>query len=276
MDIYQEIARLSQENQPFVLATVVKIAGSVPGKVGFKLLVRPDGTATGTVGGGELEQRVIAESLNRLKTGESGLKEYLLTEKAEGLAPSEAEIVPMMCSGKTWIYYEVSHTLPTVYLFGGGHVGQALAYFLAKLDYRIVLVDNRREFATPEMNPHASERVYRDYREFAREFEPAPDSFVVVMTQGHGYDYDVVKILYQRELPLKYIGVIASRAKSAGLMKHLKKDFGADVDLRRLYSPIGLDIGGDTESEIALSIAAEIQAIRFGRKVPHLGRSGGR
>jgi xanthine dehydrogenase accessory factor len=113
MDIYHEIARLKQENQPFVLTTIVKTAGSVPGRVGFKMIVREDGTTVGTVGGGELEQRVIEQALERLHSGESGLKEYLLREDATGPETvGQAEVVPMMCSGKTWIYYEVSKPDP--------------------------------------------------------------------------------------------------------------------------------------------------------------------
>ncbi len=271
MDIFQEVAQLKQKNLPFVLATVVKIAGSVPGRVGFKMLVREDGSTLGTVGGGELERRVTQEALERLQIGESGLKEYLLREDSEGPQKvGQAEVVPMMCHGKMWIFYEVSQTRPTVYLFGGGHVGQALSAFLRQLNYTIVLIDNREEFASEERNPHATERVFRDYVEYAREFQPQPNSFAVIMTQGHNYDYQVLKTLYQRKLPLRYIGIIASRAKANGLIRNLKEDFGEEIDLSRIFTPVGLDIGGDTESEIALSIASEIQAIRFERNVPHL------
>ncbi len=271
MDIFQEVAQLKQKNLPFVLATVVKISGSVPGRVGFKMLVREDGSTLGTVGGGELERRVTQEALERLQIGESGLKEYLLREDAEGPQKvGQAEVVPMMCHGKMWIFYEVSQTRPTVYLFGGGHVGQALSAFLRQLNYTIVLIDNREEFASEERNPHATERVFRDYVEYAREFQPQPNSFAVIMTQGHNYDYQVLKTIYQRKLPLRYIGIIASRAKANGLIRNLKEDFGEEIDLSGIFTPVGLDIGGDTESEIALSIASEIQAIRFERNVPHL------
>jgi xanthine dehydrogenase accessory factor len=149
-------------------------------------------------------------------------------------------------------------------------VGQALSYFLNRLGYSITLIDNREEFASETMNPHATQRILSDYVEFARQFQPLPNSFAVIMTQGHNYDYDVLKTLYQRQLPLRYIGIIASRAKARGLIRNLQKDFGKATSLENIYTPIGLDIGGDTESEIALSIAAEIQAIRFGRAVPHL------
>ena len=90
------------------------------------------------------------------------------------------------------------------------------------------------------------------------------------MTQGHNYDYEILKVLYKRKLTLRYIGVIASKSKSAGLIKKLKQDFGDNIDLSNLYTPIGLKIGGSTEKEIALSIASELQAIRHGEEVAHM------
>lgn len=271
MSILEQMSEMEKKNQPFAVAMVVKTSGSVPGKVGFKMLVDATGKSSGTVGGGELEQRVIAECLSRLNEGESGMQEYILREKPGDKAQAgEAEIVPMMCNGRVLIYYEVFRNRTPVYIFGGGHVGQALSAILANLGYHLVLVDNREDFVTGETNPHFHERHLAQYPDFAREFSPPPDSFVVIMTQGHSYDYETLREIWKRNLPLKYIGVIASKSKSAGLIKNLQRDFGGKIDLTRLYSPIGLDIGGNTESEIALSIAAEIQAVRFGKNARHL------
>lgn len=271
MSILEQMSEMEKKNQPFAVAMVVKTSGSVPGKVGFKMLVDATGKSSGTVGGGELEQRVIAECLSRLNEGESGMQEYILREKPGDKAQAgEAEIVPMMCNGRVLIYYEVFRNRTPVYIFGGGHVGQALSAILANLGYHLVLVDNREDFVTGETNPHFHERHLAQYPDFAREFSPPPDSFVVIMTQGHSYDYETLREIWKRNLPLKYIGVIASKSKSAGLIKNLQRDFGGKIDLTRLYSPIGLDIGGNTESEIALSVAAEIQAVRFGKNARHL------
>ena len=271
MSILEQMSEMEKKNQPFAVAMVVKTSGSVPGKVGFKMLVDATGKSSGTVGGGELEQRVIAECLSRLNEGESGMQEYILREKPSDKAQAgEAEIVPMMCNGRVLIYYEVFRNRTPVYIFGGGHVGQALSAILANLGYHLVLVDNREDFVTGETNPHFHERHLAQYPDFAREFSPPSDSFVVIMTQGHSYDYETLREIWKRNLPLKYIGVIASKSKSAGLIKNLQRDFGGEIDLTRLYSPIGLDIGGNTESEIALSVAAEIQAVRFGKNARHL------
>ena len=263
MSIYEEVTRLEQENRPFVLATVVEQKGSVPGKVGFKMLVREDGSISGTVGGGAIEKEVIREALQRLRENRSGLQEYLLS-KNKTEAPGDARVVPMMCNGKVWVYYEVHGSLPTVYVFGGGHVGQALLYFLKPLGYHRVLIDNREEFANPEKNPHASEWIFSDYEKYARGFQPAPGSFAVILTHGHVHDHAIARAIFERRLDLAYVGVIASRNKAASLRKYLQEELGKEVDLSRLHSPVGLNIGGTTATEIALSIAAEIQAVRYG------------
>lgn len=270
-NLFEKMSELSRQNQAFAVATVTKTAGSVPGKVGFKMIVESNGKIAGTVGGGELEQRVVKECLTRIKSGLSGLQEYILQEKkTRPKVNGNVEIIPMMCSGRVWIYYDVPTLQTPIYLFGGGHVGQALSYFLAKLNFHIILIDNREEFISEQKNPSAHERFHEDYIKYAKVFNPQEEAFIVIMTQGHGYDYAILKEIYQRKLKLKYIGIIASHAKSVKLIQKLKKDFGKNVNISNIYTPIGLDIGGNTESEIALSIAAEIQAINFGKNVSHL------
>ena len=271
MDIHAQISRLNNENKPYVLATIVKAEGSVPGKIGFKLLYRPENKITGTVGGGALEQQIIRDCQARLENNTSGSQEYILSDKlTAGMKSENSQLIPMMCQGRVWVYFEVHQVLPTVYIFGGGHVGQALSYFLAKLKFRIILVDNRVEFASPETNPHAHQHVHDNYIEFSSKFEPPSNSFIVIITHGHQHDYEILKNIYQRQLPVKYVGVIASRSKATQLKKQLFNDLGDKLNLANLFTPIGLELGGSTENEIALSIAAEIQAILFNKTVPHL------
>lgn len=262
MNIYKEILRLEETNSPFVVATVIASEGSVPGKVGFKLLIKSDSATTGTIGGGALETEVIKESLKRLSENSSGMKEYILSDnpeiKTEGLS-----VVPMKCSGKVAIFYEVYKGLSTVYIFGGGHVGNALLYYLSPLKYHTVLIDNRKEFANSEKNPNAKEIILKDYPEYANEFKPDKSFYAVILTHEHKFDYQILKALYERDLEFKYIGVIASRSKAASMIDNLKKDLGEDIDLSRLHTPVGLKIGGNTAEEIALAIVAEIQSVKY-------------
>ena len=275
MDINEKIFRLSKHNLPFVSATVVKTSGSTPGKIGFKMLVEKDGSKIGTVGGGFLEKDVVEECLLRIKSQESGVKEYLLadTNEAKGDSGHETMATPMICGGSVWIYFEAPRTKTPVYIFGAGHVGTALSQFLFPLNYRVTLLDNRAGFADEERDSHLEETLCCDYHSFCDSFDPPEDSFVAIMTHGHEHDYQILSRLYRRKCSLKYIGVIASRSKAVAMIKKLRKEMGRDLDISNLHTPIGLDIGGNSAAEIALAIAAEIQAVRHGKQSVHMRQS---
>ena len=163
------------------------------------------------------------------------------------------------------VYYEGEQNLPPVYIFGGGHVGQALIDILKNLKYHIILIDNRQEL----FEMAKSKGVYcvlSDYNDYVEKFIPPDDSYFVIMTYGHQFDYEILRTLYKRELVKKYAGVIASGAKAAGIIKSLNSELGDNVDLTKLHTPIGLKIGGDTAYEIALSVAAQLQSVRYEKK----------
>lgn len=261
MNIYEKISELLKQNKPFVLATVIKTDGSTPGKVGFKMIIETEDKTFGTVGGGMIEKEVISEALKRMKDRESGIVEYLLSGDAP-FDKTQAKVLQMSCSGRCWIFYEIFDMRPTVYVFGGGHVGQALLKQLSLIDYYKVLIDNRPEFANKDINPFADEIILADYIEYASTFLPAEDSFIVIMTHGHTYDLDILKKIYERKIKVKYIGVIASKSKAQKIKNEIKENFGENA-LSNLHSPIGLDIGGSTPQEIALSIAAELQMVLY-------------
>ena len=130
MSIYKKIIELENCNKPFVIVSVINTTGHVPGKVGFKMIVEADGKSTGTVGGGAIEQEAISESIRQLNKGEHLTKEYILSDKVD---KSTGNVIPMSCSGKVEIFYEVHGNNPTVYIYGGGHVGNALLHFLSPL-----------------------------------------------------------------------------------------------------------------------------------------------
>lgn len=262
MNMYEELSALEKANQPFVLATVVDLSGSVPGKVGFKMIIKDNGDTVGTVGGGAIEMEVKNEALKRLRNGESGTKEYLLSDD-KLTACNGVSIVPMKCSGKTTIYYEVHRNKIDVFIFGGGHVGHALLYFLSPLDYHLILIDNRKGFASSEKNPFAHEYTFSEYIDFVKDFSPTDDSYAVILTHSHKFDYEILKTIYERKLNFRYIGVIASKTKAVSMRENLKKELGNNLEISNLHSPIGLKIGGNTAEEIALSIVAEIQKIRY-------------
>ena len=263
MEIYEQVSNLIQANQSFAIATVTKVEGSAPGKVGFKILVMTDGNTMGTVGGGEIERHIIEECRARLSSGESGSHNYLLSGQAK--ASKDVTVIPMSCSGRIAVFYEVHGKQPTVYVFGGGHVGQALLYHLKPLAYHTVLIDNRKEFANSAKNPDADIIHFADYKEYADSFDTIENSFVVILTHGHKYDSKILNILYKRNLSFPYIGIIASKTKAAGILKNLRAEHGQDIDTSCIYTPIGLKIGGTTAAEIALAISAEMQSVRYSK-----------
>jgi len=142
-------------------------------------------------------------------------------------------------------------------------VGRALIHHLSPLNYHIVLIDNREEYANEIENPFANEIEFMDYLEYAERFNPVNDEFAVILTHGHKFDYGILKILYERKLNFKYVGVISSKSKAQNMKTKLKEDLGEGLDISNLHSPIGLKIGGDSAHEIAVSITAEIQKTRY-------------
>ena len=266
MDIHNKIVELKESNLLFAVATIIKSSGSVPGKPGFKIIVDSKGNHFGTVGGGAIEKQIISDCLDNMKSGKTDIREYLLSDK-EKVTKSKTgpKIVPMKCRGRISVFFEAFGQNPNLYIFGGGHVGSALTQFVSKLKYHVTLIDNRKEYANPEKNPYANEIIETDYEKFAKKFKPKADDFIVIVTHGHNYDFKILKILYGRKLNLNYIGLIASQSKAREMIADIKKAFGKKTNTDNIYSPVGLKIGGDTAEEIALSIAAEIQSVRYNK-----------
>jgi len=265
MDIHQKIVEFKKLNKLFVVATIIKSFGSVPGKPGFKIIVDSKGTHFGTVGGA-IEKQIIADCLETMKSGESDIKDYLLSDKEKiTKSKNKPKVVPMKCHGKISVFFEMYGQKPNIYIFGGGHVGSALINIIGNLNYHTTLIDNRKEYANSEKHPNADEIIATDYEKYAKKFKAKVDDFIVIVTHGHNYDFKILKILYERKLNLNYIGLIASQSKAREMISGIKKAFGKKINADNIYSPIGLKIGGDTAEEIALSIVAEIQSVRYNK-----------
>jgi len=266
MNIVKKILELYESNMAFVIATVIESEGSAPGKSGFKIIVDSQGNTYGTVGGGEIEFEVIEHCKRLMSIGKNDVKKYLLTKK-DVAVEENITVVPMMCNGSITIFYEVSGMKSEVYIFGGGHVGQALLRMLSSLGYHIKLIDNREEFCNPNTVQGADEYIYSDYRDFTEKFEPSENSYLISLTHGHSFDYEILKRVYSRKLNIKYIGVISSKSKGKQLKDKLLEEVSSELKFSKLHTPIGLKIGGDSAAEIALSVAAELQTVRYSKKV---------
>ncbi len=260
-NLYEALFQLQENGEQGVLITVVEREGSVPLPPGAKMLVYADGRSIGTVGGGTLERLARERAVDLLKTGQPLLQRYALVDHHNVAETDQA--TDMVCGGQVTLFYEYLSPGPRLYLFGGGHVGQALVRHLQNLPYYVTVIDERSGI---EGTLTGAGRVIIGGYETALMDSPVPDgSFFVIATPAHDADYLVLKMIFSSAWKPRYVGLLASRTKSAKFIHDLRVELGEDLDLSALYTPAGLDIGGSSADEIAVSIVAEIQAIRYGR-----------
>lgn len=258
MDIFEEIVRLRNSGEEGALAIVVNTSSSSPGRVNFKMLVYPDGQILGTVGGGVMEKQVIEEALKCISDKRSRFLHFSLKE-------DEMEGLGVLCGGEADVYIEPIGTPPFLYIFGGGHVGLALYQMATFLEFRIVIVEDRPAFASSERFPKAYKIIQKDFEEALREMNFNPSDFAVIVTRGHAHDQLVLGEILKKERLPGYIGMIGSKSKNARVFQNLEKEGISPELFKKVFAPIGLDIGGEKPEEIAISILAEIIAFRHGK-----------
>ena len=260
INVFEKIVELQQTGGDGVLVTVVEKEGSGPLPPGAKMLVYDDGRTVGTIGGGALELLATRTALEVLCEQKSRLKRYALSEQNEVV---EGEPTGMLCGGRVALFYEYLPANPRVYLFGGGHVGQALVRHLRDLDFHVAVIDSRAGIDDAGLG--ADRVLIADYDRALSDEQVPEGGFFVIATHSHRFDYALLRRVLTSDWKPRYVGVIASKKKATGFLRDLKTELGSGADLRALYMPIGLDTGGSSAAEIAVSIAAEIQAVRYGR-----------
>lgn len=255
MDIYKEMTKHRDGGQPFVLATIVRTTGSSPRRVGAKMLVLPDGSISGTIGGGNFEKMVIDACLSLFE----GKENHLLEKYSFSRTGPEA--TGMCCGGAAEVFMELHGRPLRLIIFGGGHIGGELAKIASGLDFKITIIDDRQDILDQYSNPIETVKTDMDY-----EYNlPSLDSncHVVIVTRSHPID----KLILERVVgqDCAYVGMIGSKTKIARMFSTLKEE-GIDGSLlERVHAPIGLDIGAEGPSEIAVSIAAELIAVKKGK-----------
>lgn len=257
MSIYKEILKAQEEKKDFAVVTIVKARGSTPRAQDAKMLVLGDGESIGTIGGGELEARAVEDARAAIISGKSVLREYKLDDgKQDGLA--------MKCGGDVGIFIEVHNSRPSLIIAGAGHVGKALSQAASLLDFDIVVLDDRAEWANRERYPQVSEVLAcKSIPKALEDMDMPENSFVVVATRGHMHDKEALAAVLKKNV--KYIGMIGSYRKVKEIFTQLQKEGYTGKDLEKVYSPIGLDIGGEKPEEIAVSIMAEILKVMYSR-----------
>lgn len=250
----REYLRLLDLHVPFVKATVVKTTGSVPGKTGSSMILRPDGSFVGTVGGAGLEEAVKEHARNALATRRSDLFHFdLQAWKAGGL--------PSLCGGAVDVSVEYIPARPNLLLWGGGHVALALANLLPALDYDFSVADDRPEWITAERFPEADRREGVSAQEVWRVFDPAEFSHLYLL--GYDAKKDLELLYVSLEKFSGYIGLISSAPKRTHMFAELRRRGLPAETIARVHAPIGLAIGAESPAEIAVAVVAEIiQSLR--------------
>ena len=241
-----------------VLVTVIASEGHAPSKAGAKLLWEPGGSITGTVGGGALEKLCMDFSAG-LTGNQTALKTYSL-DKDKRLF--EGEPTGMICGGKVTVFFERLAPKESVVIFGAGHIGRALAYHLAPLDFSITLYDDRPDFVGNFPRSPGTEAL-----QFSIEDIPAlikGEPYIIVASYSHDMDYRIMKTVLEHNPCPRYLGVMASRKKKQQFFTNLKKDLPGGFTPENVYSPCGLNIGTGKPHEIALAVAGELLAVRQG------------
>lgn len=252
--LIRELIETVDRGTSVVLATVVETRRSVPRHPGSKMLVHADGRTSGTIGGGEMEARVRAEAVEVLATGRPRLVRFELVDPAQG--------DPGVCGGEVTIYLEPFMPTPTVFVVGCGHVGSAVVELAHWLGFRVVAYDDRAELVTDELLPHADVRLSGELAE-AITVEPIhAETHVVVLTRNMGLDLQLLPVLLRTEA--RSVGVMGSARRWATTRTKLSEQGVADEQLERVLSPIGIELQAETPQEIAVSILAEIVALRRG------------
>lgn len=250
-EIYQELVRLAKECKDTALVTIISANGSTPREEGAKMLVRDDGTIVGTISGGSLEEKTIHEAVAAMRTGKIKRLSYRL---------KEGEDTGMICGGNLEMLIEPVLVEPSLFIFGGGHIGLALAKMARLAGFKIVLIDDRSEFATPQRFPEAERTLVTDFGGAFSKLTVRSSDYIVIITHGHRGDEVVLEQALKTEA--KYIGMIGSTKKNETIFSHLRAKGVSQELMDKVYTPIGLKINAQTPAEIAVSILAEIVKVR--------------
>lgn len=250
--VFQALAELEEQNRAGAYCLVIRSSGSTPRHTGSKMLVYPDGTIIGTVGGGELENRVIQEALRAMADGQPRSLEYSMADPERG--------DPGVCGGQVEVYVEPVNPRPTLVVIGAGHVGKAVVHLAHWLGYYVVVNDDRAEFCTPEAVPGADQYIPCAMAFLPEMLEITRWTCLVLTTRG--VNVDILGLPVLLKTPAAYIGVIGSRRRWTTARNQLIEAGVPDELIERVHSPIGLELQAETPEEIAVSIMAEILMVR--------------
>jgi xanthine dehydrogenase accessory factor len=294
LPILEALVAGAAAGQPAALCVVLKTQGSAPQGPGAAMLLRADDSTLGTLGGGCVEAEVRTRAFQAMQQAGAALVELdldrdygwddgllcggqmeiavMAVTAATDLTPYRAALAAARRGEATWVPIVIKHqdqrqeyrlhleTPPTLLIAGAGHVGQALARFAVELDFRVVVIDDRGEFATPARFAAGVECRVGDIGAVLRDYPVDASCYVVIVTRGHKHDRQALEAVVRR--PAGYIGMIGSRRKSTLILRDLATAGVPKEQIDRVHTPIGVPIHAFTVPEIAVSILAELIKVR--------------
>lgn len=263
VDIYSKIHEYNKLGLDLVLVTVTEKSGMGPADVGKKMLVVENGEAFGTVGGGAIEFYAREKCKDVIKERKSFSEKYVLCDR-EVYVDNEEVVLPMACGGKVTLFYEFVGPKQYVYIFGAGHCGAALARTLKPLGFHVTIIDERK-VVIDALDDSADIKVVSGFVDYIEKHGLRDNAYIVVCTPSHQNDYHVLNKILEKKYKPAYFGMLCSKKKIADYLERAYQEYGKDIDLSNFYSPIGLNIGGNSPEEIAISISGEMLSIYYGK-----------
>jgi xanthine dehydrogenase accessory factor len=253
MDVFEELISLRNQGQKSALATIVQVRGSIPSFQAAKLLVREDGSMVGTIGGGCVEAEVWNAAREVIETGKPRHMSFSLGQDA-------AYDNGLICGGQLDVFVECINPQPAVIIFGGGHISKSLAKVLDLAGFRVTVSDDREAYANKERFPEAAEVHADEYDDVYPKLNINESTFIVIVTRGHRDDMRILK--WAVTTRAKYISMIGSKRKVISVIHELEKEGMPREAFERVFAPMGLEIGAESPEEIAISVGAEMIAMR--------------
>ncbi len=238
--LLEEAYKLMQASQPFAWVTITNQEGSSARHVGSSMLVTSEGKVIGTVGGAIAELQLIEQSIDAIKEGK----------------PRTIKIPLPVCAGVITCFVNVFHAPEQLILVGAGHVAQPISKLAKMLGFQVTVIDDRADYGTKERFPEADRIIVDDWDKALKELQIDQDTYIIILTYTGESDELALRTVIESKAA--YIGMISSESKAKGILSKLNRDGISDELLRKVVTPIGLDIGAETPAEIAVSTMAEI------------------
>jgi xanthine dehydrogenase accessory factor len=251
---YRRLVDVLASGEVAYLATLISADGSTPQKAGAKMLIFADGTSYGTIGGGDVERKLIADVLAAQSSAAAMIRYSLHPGQQTADDPN------MLCGGFVSFFVEPLSSPFQLFIVGAGHCAVELSPMAARVGFAVTVMDTRPEWANPELHPSARCVVCPSYADVARHLSFSALTFIVIMTHGHEHDEEVLRACLRHKAA--YIGVIGSHRKAKALLSRLEADGYSAAELAHVHCPIGLDIHSHTPAEIAVSITAQLIAFK--------------